>query len=430
MCPYTYYSIMRKSKDKRQIRYQMIISVRENGIKQTARDFRARRNTVRKWWRRWLKYGYKGLEELSRKPHNSPNATPPEQRKELVKLKKKYKRIGADTIKVIENIPISSKTIRKIWRQEEIPSRKRPKKHATKQNLREVKKEWALFQQIDEDTKDLVDIPEYWPQMMKKRLPKVQYSARDVTSGLSYFGFADERSLTYSTLFAEYLNYLLQKNGVDLSKTVRQTDNGSEYVGSWQSKEPSAYTKAVESVPGQIHITIFPGAHRFQADIETLHNLVEMEFYEVEKFRNRRDFLNKAYSYQLFFNLLRPNSYKENKTPWQLAKEKNPDLSIEVAKIPPVFLDDLMDKIQMHKQVELLPQGGYDVYSVPSFCLVYGKLDACHCEHIRFSPNLFLISARAASSGVPHTGQVPPACILSSQSGCRHRLLIGQLGSL
>ena len=133
-------------------------------------------------------------------------------------------------------------------------------------------------------------------------------------------------------------------------------------MGSWQSKEPSAYTKAVESVPGQVHFTIFPGAHRFQADVETLHNLVEMEFYEVEDFRGRTDFLNKAYSYQLFFNLIRPNSYKENKTPWQIAKEKEPNLPIEVAKIPPVFLDDLF-----HKRVELLGQGGHDVCSVPFF---------------------------------------------------------------
>lgn len=360
MCPYTYYTIMRKSKDKKQLRYQMIISVEKHGLKKTAEYFKTARNTVRKWYRRWLKKGYQGLEEMSRRPHNSPMATSQDERKRLVSLKEKYKRIGADTIKVIEDIPITAKTIRKIWRQEGVSSRKRRKKHLTKQNLREVKRQWALFQQIDEDTKDLIDIPEYWPQMKEKRLPKVQYSTRDVTSGLTYLGFADDRSLTYATLFAEYVNWHLQKAGANLSKTVRQTDNGVEYVGSWQSKEPSAYTKAIESVPGQVHSTIFPGAHRFQADVETLHNLVEMEFYEVEDFKNRADFLNKAYSYQLFFNIIRPNSYKENKTPWQIAREKEPNLPIEVAKIQPVFLDDLFKK-----KVELLGEGGHDVYSVP-----------------------------------------------------------------
>ena len=309
MCPYTYYSIMRKSKDKKQIRYQMVISVEKYGIKKTVEYFKTTKNTVRKWWRRWIEYGYKGLEELSKRPHYSPMAIPQEERQKLVKLKKKYKRIGADTIKVIEDIPISVRTMRKIWRQEGVSSRKRRKKHVTKQNLREVKKQWALFQQIDEDTKDLIDIPEYWPQMMNKKLPKVQYTARGVTSGMMYLGFADERSLTYATLFAKYLNYHLQRTGVDLSKTTRQTDNGSEYIGSWQAKDDSAYTKAVQKVDGQIHFTIPAGAHRFQADVETVHNLIEVEFYEVENFKDREDFLNKAYSYQLFFNLLRPNCF-------------------------------------------------------------------------------------------------------------------------
>jgi hypothetical protein len=42
--------------------------------------------------------------------------------------------------------------------------------------------------------------------MKEKKLPKVQYTARDVTSGLIFLGFADEKSLTYATLFEEYLN--------------------------------------------------------------------------------------------------------------------------------------------------------------------------------------------------------------------------------
>ncbi len=98
----------------------------------------------------------------------------------------------------------------------------------------------------------------------------------------------------------------------------RQTDNGSEYCGAWSATKPSAYTLALESA-GQIHQTIPPGAHRFQSDIETVHNLIELEFYEIETFANRTDFMEKAYTYQLFFNLERPNTYKENKSPWQLA---------------------------------------------------------------------------------------------------------------
>jgi transposase len=360
MCPYSYYSVMRTSKDAKYLRLKMVLTAEEHGIKRAARDFGASRNTVRKWLHRWHRLGYPGLTDQSRRPHRSPKATPAKQRRRLVALKRKYSRLGAEAIRTIEGISISAKTIRKIWREEGVSSRKRRKKHQTKQNLRELKKQWALFQQVDEDTKDLKDIPEYWIQMKQKGLPAVQYTARDVTTGMLFMGFAQERSLDYATCFARYLNNALTALGVDLSNTTRQSDNGSEYVGSWQAKEDSSYTKTVQSIEGQQHQTIPPGAHRFQSDVETVHNLVEIEFYEIEKFRHAADFLDKAYSYQLFFNLKRPNSYKENKTPWQLATEKNPNLSPYVPKIPPVLLDDLYDQ-----ELESTLKGGHDVPTAP-----------------------------------------------------------------
>ena len=360
MCPYTYYDVMRKSKDPRYFRHQIVLSVQGRGIKATARSFSCSRNTVRKWHRRWLQHGYKGLESQSRRPRLSPNATPIDERIELVKLKKKYKRLGAEAIRVLEGLTRSPRTMRKIWREQGVSSRRRRKKHQTKQNLREIKRQWRLFQQIDEDTKYLNDIPEYYFQMMRKGLPKMQFTARDVTSGLMYLGFGQEKSLTNATLFAQYLSRELQLRGADLSQTVRQTDNGSEYIGHIRAKKTSAYTLAINDVDGQTHSTIPPGAHTFQSDVETVHNLIEVEFYELEHFEDVDDFMRKAYQYQIFFNLFRPNTYKENKTPWQLAKEKQPDLSKEIAMIPPVYIEDLMNK-----ELELSATGGHDVSSVP-----------------------------------------------------------------
>jgi transposase len=360
MCPYSYYSIMRTSKDPRHLRFQIVLSVEKSGIRETARAFHVSRTTVRKWYRRWQDHGYQALEARSRRPRRSPNATPPKERQKLVSLKHTYKRIGAEAIRTLENLERSPRTIRKIWREEGVSSRKRRKKHQTKQCLREVKKRWALFQQIDEDTKDLWDIPEYYIQMKRKRLPRVQYTARDVTSGLLFMGFAQDKTLTNAALFADYLNTQLQRLGADLSHTTRQTDNGSEYIGSVTAKTSSDYTKTVEAIPGQQHATIPPGAYTFQADVETVHNLVEMEFYEIEHFNDPDDFLAKATTYQLFFNLVRPNSYKEHKTPWQLAQDKQPALSQQIAMIPPVFIDQLLEK-----HVETSLGVGHHVPSTP-----------------------------------------------------------------
>lgn len=162
---------------------------------------------------------------------------------------------------------------------------------------------------------------------------------------------------------AAYLNYHMRKYKAFPKGSSRlQTDNGSEFVDSWNAKEPSAYTRVIESVPCQKHITIFPGAHRMQADVETVRGLMETEFYEIEKFTDRTDFMRKANTYQLFFNLERLNSYKERKTPWQLAKEKKLDLDKRLLMTPAVALDALLNTY-----TSFLTQGGKDLLTNPFF---------------------------------------------------------------
>jgi len=74
--------------------------------------------------------------------------------------------------------------------------------------------------------------------------------------------------------------------------------------------------------------------------------------------------MQKALTYQTFFNFQRPDSYKENKTPWQLAKEKCPNLQEEALLLPPVDPDALMDK-----RVVCGPLGG-GMMCVPLFFIL------------------------------------------------------------
>jgi len=97
-----------------------------------------------------------------------------------------------------------------------------------------------------------------------------------------------------------------------------------------------------------------------QADVETIHGLMETEFYELEAFNDRADFMSKANTYQLFFNLERPNTYKEHKTPWQLAREKKPNLDKRLLMTPAVDLDLLLNAY-----LAFLAQGGKDVLTNP-----------------------------------------------------------------
>ena len=362
MCPLSYYQNMRNCKDKRAHRYQMVQYALKEGVKPTARAFRTSAPVVRKWLKRFKENGYTGLLDLSRKPHHSPRATPEDIKDRIVSLKKKYRRLGAMQVKTLEGLKQAPKTIRKLWKEAGVASRKRRKKYITKRNLREVKKKFYLFQQSCEDTKDLTDIPEYWPQMKHLNLPSVQYTRREVSCGILFLGFANELSLIHATLFAAYINHQMTKcKALPEDSVYCQTDNGSEFCGSWNAKEPSAYTEIVESLPGQIHTTIFPGAHRMQADVETVHGLMETEFYEIEKFTDRADFMSKASTYQLFFNLERPNTYKEHKTPWQLAQEKKPDLDKRILMTTAVDLDGLLNTYT----TSFLAQGGNNVLTNP-----------------------------------------------------------------
>lgn len=340
MCPNPYYTLMRESKDIRYLRLRMVQSAQKSGVKPTANLFGTTPKTVRKWLRR-----YDGtlasLQDHSRAPKRPAGRLSRRDEKRIVELKEKHKRTGAERLKDLYELSYAPKTIRKVAQAHGLQKTRRRKKSQTKRYLREIKRQWALFQQSDIDTKDLSDIPEYWIQMKTLGLPRYQYTFREVTSGLMFLAFSNELSLTYATLFAQYIIQHLQDSGVDLSQATWQSDNGSEFIGSWQAKTDSIFTQTIESVPGQKHRTIPPGAHRFQADVETVHNLIEFEFFEIESFAHRADFLAKANTYQLWFNLVRKNSGKENKTPWTLIQEKQKDSNPRLPMLPPVLLENL-----------------------------------------------------------------------------------------
>ena len=359
MSPIPYYSMQQRSKDPKYLRLEMARRAKEQGIKPTARLFATTPKTVRKWLHRWQPGTLQGLQDQSRAPKHPRLGIPPHQRQRAIQLKNDLRSFGAQRIKRDYDLTISEKAIRKIWHQEGLLKIKR-KKHQTKNDLRAVKATWRLFEQISIDTKDLIDIPELWLQIRSQNLPRVQYTAREVVSGLQFIAYAQERSMANSNLFAQLLIAHLQRCGVNLNGSRFQTDNGSEFIGSWQAKQQSAFTQTVQTISGLTHRIIPPGAHTWQADVETVHRLIEDEFYEVETFPDRRQFLDKATSYILWFNVARQNSYKGHKTPWEIIQERDPNINPQIVSLLPVFLDELLIQNLNSK-----PHGGDDVIPYP-----------------------------------------------------------------
>jgi transposase len=351
---------MRQIKDKKAYRLRLVIHARTAGNKATARAFGTTVKTVRKWVRRW-DGTLASLAGLSTAPKNPRLQITPAQRREAVRLKKKFRPFGAARLKRDWGLALSDKALRKIWRAEGL-GKKRRRKHKTKQDLRAVKAQWRLFEQSCLDTKDLDDIPEMYMQIKRLGLPCIQYTAREVVSGVQFLAYAHQRTVNNSALFARLLTAHVKHHGVALDGCRFQTDNGSEFIGSWQAREDSAFTKAVEEVPGLEHRTIPPSAHTWQSDVETAHNLIEGEFYEVERFASRPDFLRKAFTYSVWFNTVRKNSYKGHRSPWDIIHERNPAITEGICAFPPVILDDLLYAIEQERVIlSGETQGGYDL---------------------------------------------------------------------
>ncbi len=213
---------------------------------------------------------------------------------------------------------------------------------------------WSVrvFQQISADTKDLDDIPRYWPQAQAFDLPTVEYTARGVRSGLLFWAFAQRRSAAASSVFAARMQQHLAGCGISLRDLVWQTDNGSEFIGGHDRRgRPTGFPSALGDSQ---HVRIPPAAPTFPSDVETVHRLVEDEFFDLEWFAGRGDFLAQVFPYQLHFNLVRPNSHKQNLSPWQIVEQLQPRWPLQLCLLPPVFLD-----------YHLNDSGGYDLPRLP-----------------------------------------------------------------
>jgi len=338
-----YFDLVREMKSAYNHRLRLVESARDRGIKPTARLFATTVPTVRKWLRRYQQQGPSGLLEQSRAPHQQPRRTAASLERQVVALRQSLPTFGSRRLIREFDLPLSHRALERIWRQHGL-MKKRRRKYQRKQDLAAIKARWSLFQQISADTKDLDDIPHYWPQAQSLGLPLIQYTAREVRSGLLFWAFSQQRSAAVSAVFAARIQQHLARYGVSLRDLVWQTDNGGEFKGDF----PSALLDSQ-------HVRIPPAAHTYQSDVETVHRLEEDEFFDLESFTSRGDFLAKTHTYQLYFNLVRTNSHKDNLSPWQIIERLAPRSPLELCLLPPVFLDYYLND-----------SGGYDVPRLPS----------------------------------------------------------------
>ena len=376
---------MKRKADKFDLRLRMVKHALAYGIKPTTRVFDTTPRTVRKWLRRYQQERLAGLNELPKIPLTCPHKTSAPMERKVVSLRKRYPFMGVKRLKREHNLPCSHEAIRRILNEYGL-IKKRRKKHKRKKDLSKIKKKWKLFGQFTVDTKDLKDIVHYWPQMRTLRLPKYQFTAREVRSGLMFLGFSNEKSAASACLFVRLLCEHFRNSGLKLNKTKFQTDNGSEFIGCFrQDRTRDGFERIVEGF-GAKHKRIPPRAWSYNSDVETVHRTIEDEFYDLENFENIKDFHMRVASYQAWYNLVRVNMNKDYMSPWQIIEKLRPKTNLSLARLPPLMLDWLGPDYATRE--ELLLRG----YDLPCYPYILSTILNC-----KPSPNTFHSDCRNLS---------------------------------
>ena len=355
MASISYYDMSRAPDHKYFLRLQLVLHARSHGIHAAARAFGCSRNTVRLWLRRWEQGGRSALSERSRAPQHCPHKTSPAQEKKVLEARTALPCAGPRRLKDLFGLQPSQGAIARILRQKGL-ARPRRKKRQRKNDLRAIKAHYPLFARLQADTKPLYDIPAYWPQMKQHRLPRHQYTVREVRSGALFLDYADELSTTYATLATERILRHFQHHGLNLRNSILSTDNGSEYGGQDKRERDRGFHLRVQSYVGQ-HRFLPPATPNAHADVETVHSWMEPELFDLERFSSRDDFFAKLRTYQRWWNFARINYSKGGKTPAQILDELG--LHPALLLLPPVDLD------QLFRYTTLSPGVGQDLPALP-----------------------------------------------------------------
>ena len=350
-----YRLILMDCKDPFNNRCDMVGYAMKYGIKPAAKQYSCSKNTIRKWLRRYTtEQSLTALKNRSRRPKYSPNITPGHEVKEILELRESLKKIGARRMQYEFGIKRSVSAIQRIIKLSKNPPKRR-KKHVTKNDIREEKQKLKIFEKIQIDIKHLSDIPNYWKQMKINDLPGYQFTARDVKSGALFIAYGRKKDCVNASTFCTYLLQHLKRFNIKVREINIQTDNDGAFVGNSSPGSSAPFKYIIEEIYKATHLRIPPSAPTHNSDVETSHIRIEEEFYDIEDFGSLRNFLNKALTYQVYFNLIRPNIYKDLKSPLKIVEEEMGAVDPYLLICPPVILDDLFGLY------ESTVTGGHDV---------------------------------------------------------------------
>lgn len=352
--------------NKYDFRLNMIRHAMQYCVSDAARMYGRTRKTVRKWRDRFDKEGLKGLEDRSRRPHHSPNQTSRSDKAKIIRLKGKMPHFGAERFHKEFRIKQSARTIQKICREAGL-GRKRKSKRQKQRDLRAWKEaNFKPLRYFVVDTKDCIDVPYYVERIRKFGFPRYLYQARDVRTNTLFSAYAYEQSNVNSAKFINRLFGHLKSVDIPLNEVSVQTDNGSEFPrNGLDLTKPSAFEKAIMNVDAK-YVRIPPGAKNHQSDVERANGLIEYELLEIERWKTKSELVGLSTAWEYYFNRLRPNSYQQNRSPYQRMKQAG--IESKTAENTCLWTVTILDDYKFKCINFNLPQSGYHVctFDVPS----------------------------------------------------------------
>ncbi len=333
------------------LRHQLVTFARAHGIKPAALRFGCARNTVRKWLRRFLALGLPGLQSQSRAPLSCPHKTKHPLEARVVALRRKTPGFGARRLIAEFDLPLGHDAVQRILRDHQLT--RLPKRRQRRRNdLRAIKAAYAPFTRFQMDVKYLTDLPVFWPQMQSLKLPRFQYTIRELSCGAQFLAYSDELSKTYATFAVERFLQHLKDHGLDTPEVIITTDLGSEFDGGTVVYRPEGFHLTIEQRHGASHRFNPPSCPNANADVESVHHTIEGEFFDAQAFESRADFFAKISTYQLWYNVARKNGSRGYLSPLDLLARKNKDrqkkISPKIFLLHPIPLESLLPASRGH----------------------------------------------------------------------------------
>ena len=320
-------------------------AIKYDNNSKAAREYNCDIKTVREWRKRYIEDGNDGLKDRSKRPHHSPNKIDSNLEDYIIKCREKVPTFGAVRLNDYFDITCHINTIHNVLKRNSliIPHKTKGKK---KMDMRKVKALYKPFENIMIDVKYLNDISKYYPQMMSLKLPKFQYTARDVKTGGLFLGYGDSVNVTYASIFVKYILKHLKKHDIDLSKVTIQTDNGTEFSGNLMNHD-HGFVHTINEL-GANHRFIPPHRPNLNSDVETVHYHEEKEFFDLENYSSYGDFYNKILTYQYFRNYGRYNYHKGKKTPIDIMSEHFAGKkTVKLLDLPPMLINTKKKYLQV-----------------------------------------------------------------------------------